>query len=73
MDYTVLRPVWLTNIDEIDYETTLKGEMFKGTEVSRKSVADLVKKIILNPEQYNRESLGVNKPNTDGDKPRAYR
>jgi uncharacterized protein YbjT (DUF2867 family) len=73
LDYTVLRPVWLTNQDEIDYETTEKGETFKGTEVSRKSVAALVVKLIVNPEQEIRQSLGVNKPNTDGDKPSFYR
>ena len=49
LDYTVLRPAWLTNNDEIEYETTVKGENFKGTEVSRKSVAALGLEIIENP------------------------
>jgi uncharacterized protein YbjT (DUF2867 family) len=31
LDYTILRPAWFTNADEIDYETTQKGEPFKGT------------------------------------------
>lgn len=69
LDYTILRPAWLTNADEIAYETTQKGEDFKGTEVSRKSVAALAVDIIQNPNKHVRESLGVNKPNTDGDKP----
>ncbi|MCQ1122907.1 SDR family oxidoreductase [Staphylococcus aureus] len=69
LDYTVLRPAWLTNNDEIEYETTVKGENFKGTEVSRKSVAALGLEIIENPSIHVKESLGVNKPNTDGDKP----
>ncbi|GMA47584.1 SDR family oxidoreductase [Tetragenococcus muriaticus] len=73
VDYTILRPVWLTNYDEIDYETTRKGETFKGTEVSRKSVAALVVQLILHPEQEIGESLGVNKPNTDGDKPAFFK
>lgn len=73
LDYTILRPVWLTNYDEIDYETTRKGETFKGTEVSRKSVAALVSELIKHPEKEIGESLGVNKPNTDGDKPAFYR
>ncbi len=40
LDYTILRPAWFTNKDEIDYETTQKGEPSKGSVVSRKSVAD---------------------------------
>nr|WP_306428757.1 NAD(P)H-binding protein [Siminovitchia terrae] len=39
LNYTVLRPAWLTDNDEIDYEITQKEVPFKGTEVSRKSVA----------------------------------
>lgn len=73
IDYTILRPVWLTNQDEIDYETTSKGETFKGTEVSRKSVAAFVVKLIKHPELEIRQSLGVNKPGTDGDRPTFYR
>lgn len=67
--YTIIRPAWLDNKDEIDYELTQRNETFKGTEVSRKSIAHLVSQIVLNPDQHIGESLGVNKPNTDGDKP----
>lgn len=69
LDYTILRPAWLTDKDEVDYETTEKGETFKGTEVSRKSVADLIVKLIDTPKRSVRGSLGVNKPNTEADKP----
>lgn len=69
LDYTILRPAWLTDNDEVDYETTSRNEPFKGTEVSRKSVAALITKIIATPELEQRSNLGVNKPNTDGDKP----
>jgi len=72
LDYTIIRPAWLTNHDEIDYETTQKGEPFKGTEVSRQSIATLVVKLTQTPSAGIRESLGVNKPNTDGDKPAWY-
>jgi len=72
LDYTILRPAWLTDEDEIDYEITQKGELFKGTEVSRKSVAALVVKLIQTQHFEIRKSLGVNKPNTDGDKPSFY-
>ncbi|KRL53481.1 SDR family oxidoreductase [Furfurilactobacillus rossiae] len=70
VNYTEIRPAWLTDEDEIDYETTQRGENFKGTEVSRKSVADLAFKLINNPDMDQRASVGVNKPSTDGDKPR---
>jgi uncharacterized protein YbjT (DUF2867 family) len=69
LDYTVLRPAWLMDKDEVDYETTERNQPFKGTEVSRKSVAALIVKIIESPELESRRNLGVNKPNSDGDKP----
>lgn len=73
LDYTVVRPAWLSNKNEIDYEITQKGEPFKGTEVSRKSIGALVMKLVQDPSQEIGHSIGVNKPNTDGDKPEWYR
>ncbi|HEY4046549.1 MAG TPA: NAD(P)H-binding protein [Acidobacteriaceae bacterium] len=29
VDYTILRPAWLTDKDEVDYETTERNEPFK--------------------------------------------
>lgn len=72
LDYTLIRPAWLSNKDIVDYEITQKGEPFKGTEVSRKSIADVVVKLIENPTKEIRRSLGVNQPGTDGDKPSFY-
>lgn len=69
LNYTILRPAWLTDADEVDYETTERREPFKGTEVSRKSVAALIAKIIEKPTLSAKSNLGVNKPNTDGDQP----
>lgn len=66
---TEIRPSWLTNKDEIDYEETSVNQPMTGTEVSRASVADFALKVINNPEKYQNESIGLNKPNTDGDKP----
>lgn len=62
LDYTILRPAWFTNKNEINYETTQKDELFKGSEVSRKSVADLIVKLAVTPGLEVRSSLGVNKP-----------
>ncbi|WP_452435522.1 SDR family oxidoreductase [Peribacillus deserti] len=61
LDYTILRPGWFTNKDEIDYETTQKGEPFKGHDVSRKSIADLIVKLAKTPGLEIRRSLGVGK------------
>jgi hypothetical protein len=47
-------------------------EHFKGTEVSRKSVAALVVECIRDSKNFSHKNLGVNKPNTDGDKPAFY-
>ncbi len=59
LDYTILRPAWLTDRDEIDYRTTEKGEAFIGSVVSRKSVADLIVKLVESPGTAVRGSLGV--------------
>jgi len=64
LEYTILRPTWYTNTDEVDYETTRKGEPEKGSEISQKSLATFITKIIKSPEEYVRENLGVNKPNS---------
>lgn len=69
LNFTILRPAWLTDEDEVDYETTGKGEPFKGTVVSRRSVGDLVIHLIRNPGLHVGANLGVNKPGSDGDKP----
>jgi uncharacterized protein YbjT (DUF2867 family) len=69
LDYAILRPTWLTDEDEVDYETTGNGEPFKGTEVSRKSVAALIVELIRLSTDFGDLNLGVNKPNTDGDRP----
>ena len=62
LDYTILRPAWLNDKDEIAYETTQKGESFKAVDkqVSRKSVADLVVKLATTPGWEIRSSLGIN-------------
>lgn len=73
LEYSIIRPAWLSDDDEVDYEITQKSEPFRGTEVSRKSVADLIVKLIKNPESGKYKNLGVNKPNTDGDRPSFYK
>ncbi|WP_174912089.1 SDR family oxidoreductase [Burkholderia diffusa] len=69
LQYTILRPAWLTDEDEIDYELTGRNEPFKGTVVSRRSVGDLIVWIVASPELHVGDNLGVNQPGSDGDKP----
>jgi uncharacterized protein YbjT (DUF2867 family) len=61
--YTIIRPEWLNDDDEIDYGTTQKNEPFKNAAatVSRKSVANLIVKLATIPDLEVRKSLGVHK------------
>jgi len=63
LDYTILRPDWFTNANEIDYELTRKGEPERGQAISRKSIASFVSTLIENPDLYINENLGISKPN----------
>lgn len=60
LDYTVIRPAWLDDRDVVAYGTTRKDEPFAnaGATVSRRSVADLVVRSIVDGTGLD-ESLGV--------------
>ena len=62
LDYTILRPDWFTNANEIDYAITLKGEPETGTAISRKSIAAFIATIVENPDLHKNENLGISKP-----------
>ena len=72
LDYTIVRPAWLTDNDETDYELTQRDEQFKGTEVARKAVAAFVASVVADPSTHSRANVGIDKPGTDGDKPSFY-
>lgn len=63
INYTILRPAWLNDKDEITYGLTHKGDIFINSEltVSRKSVADIVVKLAMTPDLYCFQSLGIHK------------
>ncbi|GEO69229.1 NAD(P)H-binding protein [Levilactobacillus acidifarinae] len=69
--YTIIRPAWLTNDDEVSYTTTHRHDAFVGTEVSRQSIAAYAVSLIQDPTLDVRDSVGVSKPGTDGDRPRV--
>jgi uncharacterized protein YbjT (DUF2867 family) len=62
LDYTLLRPDWFTNTNEVDYALTKKGQPEAGTAISRKSIAAFVAELVRNPEQYKNENVGISKP-----------
>lgn len=62
LDYTILRPDWFTNENEIDYVLTHKGEPEKGTAVSRRSIASFIATIIQHPDLHQNANLGISKP-----------
>lgn len=60
LSYTLIRPGWFDEGSD-NYEITKKGEKFKGHDVSRQAIANLVLKCIQ--ENFGvRESLGINRP-----------
>ena len=62
LDYTILRPDWFTNANEIDYAITHKSEPEKGSAVSRKSIAAFIASLIEDPNLYKNENVGISKP-----------
>lgn len=72
LDYTIIRPSWMTNKDEVDYQKTKKGEPITNTEISRKSIASYINELVNNLTEDVHESIGLEKPGTEGDKPSWY-
>ena len=62
LTYTILRPDWFTNADEINFALTQKGEPETGSPISRKSIAAFVADVIKNPGLYKNENIGSSKP-----------
>jgi uncharacterized protein YbjT (DUF2867 family) len=63
LEYTILRPEWFTNTNEVNYAITQKGTPEKGSAISRKSIAAFVATLVQNPELHKNENLGISKPN----------
>lgn len=61
LTYTIIRPDWFTNANEIDYHITQKPEPEVGGAVSRKSIADFISKIIADPTTYENANVGISK------------
>ena len=61
LDYTIIRPGWFDEGSD-NYEITRKGEAFKGNDISRQAIANLVLNLIQQSGFGIRESLGINRP-----------
>lgn len=61
LDYTIIRPGWFVS-GPVNYQVTLKGEPFGGHDVSVASIADLVRRIVEDPDLYSEQSVGINRP-----------
>ena len=49
LDYTIIRPGWFTQGDVDDYKLIPRGETVYGHDISRASIADLVRRIVEVP------------------------
>lgn len=72
LSYTTLRLPWLNDRDEIKYTITHKNESYLGVSGSRKSMADVVLKIIANPNYLANDSIGIADPDTQGESRPVY-
>lgn len=61
LDYTIIRPNWFTMGDEVNYHITEKPEKEVGGAVSRKSIANFIVKVFINPELYKSKNVGISK------------
>lgn len=59
LDYTIIRPAWFTNGQEVEYDITHRDEPFRGSSVSRLSIADFINRIVTDPSIYLHDSLGI--------------
>lgn len=59
LDYTILRLAWLNNTDEVRYLVTRPNKPIQGNSISRKSVAEIILKIIDDPAYLSKQNVGV--------------
>lgn len=72
LTYTSLRLPWLNDRDEVKYSVTKQGEPFVGVSASRQSIADVVLRIVADPNYAANESIGMADPDTQGAKRPVY-
>lgn len=71
LDYTTLRIPWLNN-REVKYVITHKDEPYIGVSGSRKSIADVIVRIISDFDFLKNDSVGIADPETDSETRPVY-
>lgn len=61
LDYTILRPGKFTFDDEINYKLTYKGQPESGRDISRKSIATFVARVVSEPDTFINQNVGLSK------------
>ncbi|KRN98854.1 NAD(P)H-binding protein [Companilactobacillus kimchiensis] len=72
LTYTTLRFPWLNDRDEVKYVITHKDEQYLGVSGSRQSMADVIVKIIADPEYLKNDSVGIADADTQGETRPVY-
>ena len=72
LDYTTLRLPWLNDRNEVKYAITHKDEEYVGVSGSRQSMADVVLKIVADPDFAKNDSIGIADPDTQGSNRPVY-
>lgn len=72
LQYTTLRLPWLNDRNEIKYTITTRHQPYVGVSGSRQSIADVILKIVLKPELYINDSIGIADPATQGQERPVY-
>lgn len=65
LDYTVLRPVWLTDEPTEEFTLTYKGEKYQGRHTSRASIARFITNIVQDPTLYSRQDVGISQTGSE--------
>ncbi|GEO58717.1 NAD(P)H-binding protein [Companilactobacillus bobalius] len=72
LTYTTLRFPWLNDRDEVKYTITHRSDQYVGVSGSRQSMADVIVKIIADPEYLKNDSVGIANADTQGEDRPVY-
>lgn len=72
LDYTTLRFPWLNDRDEVKYTITHRNEPYLGVSGSRRSMADVIVKIITDFDYLKNDSVGIADKDTQGETRPVY-
>lgn len=72
LNYTTLRLPWLNDRNEINYTLTLKNENYVGVSGSRKSMVDVILRIVKDNDFLSNQSVGIADEKTEGESRPVY-